>query len=238
MKTKTLTLLLTLVLTLSMVLMGCGSGNGPVSGTLTPSESEPVSSGSSEEENSLALGRMEGGVYTNTYAGFACELDSTWTFYSAAELQELPDAVLNAMDGTELGDAMQNIQQITDMMAENTNTLTTMNVLYQKLSLQERIAYAAMTDEAIVDATLAQKDMLTQAYTQAGIEVDRMEKITVTFLGEEHVAIKTTAQTQGVPYYILQVFDFHVGEYGVTLTLGSFVEDNTGSLLELFYKVD
>ena len=43
--------------------------------------------------------------------------------------------------------------------------------------------------------------------------------------------------TQGVPYYTLQLFDFALGQYSVTLTLASFVEDNTTGMLELFYPV-
>ena len=41
---------------------------------------------------------------------------------------------------------------------------------------------------------------------------------------------------EGVPYYTLQLFDYRLGQYSVTLTLASFVEDNTESLLDLFYR--
>ena len=44
--------------------------------------------------------------------------------------------------------------------------------------------------------------------------------------------------TQGVPYYTLQIMDYTVGQYGVTLTVSSFVEDKTQQLLDLFYAVE
>lgn len=248
MKKKNFCLLLCLVLALSLILMGCGSDTGPVSGNVTPGDStaEPTSGGdvqpedstTPEDENPLSLGRMEGGVYTNKYAGFACSLDTDWTFYSADELQELPGTVSDMMSGSELGDALEGMQQLLDMMAENVNDLTAINILYQKLSMQERLAYALMDDGEIVDSSLAQEDMLIEAYQQAGIEVISLEKVTVTFLGEERVALKMNATIQGTPYYTLQLFEYHLGEYGVTITLSSYVEDTTESLLELFYKVD
>lgn len=257
---KNLNVLITLMLVLCTVLAGCGSDAEDVGGTVVSNESiaatvpggtvaQETTAPAAEttapaeettapvEEKIASLGRMEGGTYINEYVGFGCDLDANWTFYSAEELQELPSNVAELMAGTELGDAASQMQQITDMMAENVNDLTTMNVLYQKLSMQERIAYAALDEEAILDATLAQSDMLIEAYTQAGIEVESIEKVTVTFLGEERLALKTVAQTQGVGYYILQLFDFHLGQYSVTTTFSSYVEDKTESMLELFYKV-
>ena len=78
------------------------------------------------------MGRLEGGVYTNSYTGYGCNLDSSWTYYSAEELQDMPEAVKEAMEGSELGDSIDTLNQFTDMMAENVEALTTMNVLYQK----------------------------------------------------------------------------------------------------------
>ena len=58
------------------------------------------------------------------------------------------------------------------------------------------------------------------------------------FLGEERCAMRTSATIQGVNYYILQVYDYHLGQFGVTLTVGSYVEDKTEELLDLFYAVE
>ena len=208
---KNAALILALILAVCISLTACG-GEPEVSGQVMPTQGapetvpggtvqqpeptdpEPTAPEASEApeadpDSNLSLGRMEGGIYTNEYVGYACTLDSNWSFLSAEELQQIPSTVSDLISGSELAEALGDTAQFTDMMAENVNDLTTMNVLYQKLSLQERLAYAALSEAEIVDATLAQKDMMIDAYRQAGIQVASMEKVTVTFMGEERTAI-------------------------------------------------
>ena len=230
MKNRKFLALMALVLVFSL-LAGCGTDKEDVSGSIT-STTAPV------PEKNLSLGVVEGGTYTNTYAGIGCTLDSSWVIYPAEQLQELPATVRDMMEGSELAEAMADVEQFTDMFAENADSLINMNVLLQKQSMQERIAFAMLTEEQVVDGLLEQLDTLTEAYAQAGINVKSMEKVVVTFLGEERYAAKTTAESQGVPVYMLQLFDYTLGEYSVTITMTSFLEDNTGSALELFYKLD
>jgi len=240
--------MLALLLAMSLLLAGCGDApEQSVTGTLKNDSVEtvaPVTGTIAAEETALpeaedpvSMGRMDGGTYINEYTGYACDLDSSWTFYSAEELQELPGNVQEILEGTEIGDSMEGMEQFTDMMAENADIMVTMNVLYQKQTMQERIAMAMLDDSEILEATLQQKDQLVAAYAQAGIEVGTLEPVTVTFLGQERSALHMSSVMQGVPYYTLQIFDYDLGRYRVTLTLASFVEDNTWSLLELFYPV-
>lgn len=232
MKNRKLSLILALLLVLSM-LTGCG---GDTPATEAPGTEAPTTA--AVQENNLALGVVEGNTYTNTYAGIGCQLDSTWTVYPADQLQEMPSTVKDMMEGSELAEAMENVTQFTDMFAENVELLCNMNVLFQKLELNQRIAYSMMDEEEVLEATLEQKDKMIEAYAQGGINVETMEIVTVTFLGQEHYALKTVAETQGVAYYCLQVFDFWLGSYSVTITFASFVEDSTESMLELFYALD
>lgn len=248
-------LLFVMFLALCLALTACGGGKpaaGKVetvgeaptvpAGTVAPAETLPpetaVPATTAPAENDLSIGRMEGGVYTNEYVGFACTLDSSWTFYSAKELQEIPDTVSDAISGSELAQLMEGVQQFTDMQAENVDAMVTVNVLYQKLSMQERIAYMTMSEEQIVDETLAQRDMLAEAYAQAGMTLLSMDKVQVEFLGQSRYAIHTQLELEGIPYYTLQLVDFHLGEYGVTTTLASFLEDTTSGLLDLFYPLE
>lgn len=226
-------LLVSLILVMALLLAGCGGKQEEVSGKITPNETEAA-----VEENPVSLGRIEGGVYTNAYAGFGCKLDANWVYYGAEELQELPDDVRNQIEGSEMGEAMEGYPQIFDMQAENVNDLTGMNVVYTKVGMQERLAYSMLNEEQEIDAALEQKDMMVDAYAQAGIEVQSMEKVKVTFLGEEHYALYTVAQTQGVAYYMLQINNYDAGAYGVTLTVSSFLEDKTEDVLNLFYKAE
>jgi len=238
-----------IVMMVSLLLSACGGSQEEISGTVTPSAAEPAPEPTGEvtpqetlpeepsEERTISLGRIEGGTYTNTYAGFAMDLDSSWTYYSAEELQEIPENVAEIFAGSEMGDVINPLTQFTDMMAENVENMTTINVLYQKLDMQNRIAFAMMNEEEILDVTLAQSDMMIEAYAQAGIDVTSMEKVPVTFLGEERVGLKTVSTMNGIPYYALQVFEYKLGEYYATITFASFVEDQTESLVPMCYPI-
>lgn len=242
---RTVASLLALTMALSL-LSACGGKPEDVSGKIEPNTAGPSTPAGSietvapEETQSpdVSLGRIEGGVYTNTYAGFGCELDSNWEFYTAEELQELPENVQELFADTEVGDAIDISTQIMDMQADNLNDLTTINVGYQKLDAATRLMAATMSEEEIIDSTLEQKDVLVSSYAQAGIDVESMEKVEVEFLGEKHFAMHTKAAIGDIPYFIVQVMDYHAGRYAVTTTFGSYVEDKTDSLLKLFYAVD
>ena len=229
-----------LLLVLPLVLCACGGSEKPVSGQVVPAQTEAApteTTAPAVEDRPVSLGRMEGGEYINEYVGYGCKLDTSWAFYTAEELQELPGNIAELMEGTELGDNMEQYTQISDMAAENVDELITMNVQYTKLGMQERLAYAMVSEEEILQQVLNQKDTMTAAYAQAGIEVFAMEMVDVTFLGQPRHAIHTTAQIQGVDYFILQIFDHHLGQYSVVTTFGSYVEDKTESMLDLFYPL-
>ena len=232
---KKLFILLTVA---ALLLCGCGNSE-PVSGEVTPVTEAPaeVTEAPAPTEKPLSFGRIEGGTYTNTYMGIGCTMDENWSIYSAEELQSLPETVQGAIAGSDLESLMADYPQIFDLQAENVNDLLAVNIVYTKIGLQERLLYAAQTEEETVDGILSQADLIKESYTQAGMEVESMEKVQVTFLGETHYAIRTVAQSQGVPIYMLQVMNFDLGAYGINLTATSYLEDNTQSVLDLFYPV-
>lgn len=242
-----------LLLVLTLVLTGCGSSE-PQGGQVTPNTeaaaTQPVETAQSAEteqptepaeteatEAPVSLGRLEGGIYTNAYAGFGCEMDDSWTFYSAEELQEIPENAKNALEGSDIGEELADLEQITDMMAENADLLANVNVLYTKQDMTERLAMMAFSEEEIIDITLENKDEMIAGYEQAGIHVSSIEKVQLTFLGENRWCLKTVAETEEIPLYNVQMFDFQKGAYSVTLTITCFVEDNTQTILDLFYPV-
>ncbi len=221
---KTVRILLALSLIAALLLCGCG-GDDP-KGTVAPNETTA--------ENPLSLGRMEGGVYTNAYAELSCKLDESWTYLGAEELQELPETVKDMVSDTDLGEVMSDMQQFTDMAAENAELLCNMNLLMTKLDLQSRLTYVAMTEEQIMEAMLTEKDTMIAAYAQMGINVTTMELRKVQFAGQEHTALYTAGDSSGIPVFMTQIMDYHKGAYGITLTLTSFVEDNSETMLALF----
>ena len=190
-----------------------------------------------EEESNLSLGRMEGGTYVNEYMGIQCRLDSGWTFYTAKELEQGLEHLDESTKGTELNEAMAGIEVFYDMMAENVADLVTINVIYQKLTMSQMLAYTVTSEEEVVDQLLGEEQEMSEYYSAAGITLHSMEKVKVTFLGDEHFALLSTCSIQDVPYYTLQLFNGTLGEYSVTLTLASYVEDNTQNLLDLFIAI-
>lgn len=223
--------LISLMLALVLMLCACG-GDTPPSGTITgtPETTEPGVS-----DKPLTIGRIEGGTYTNEYMGFAIDLDSTWTYYSAEELQELPENVSDILSGTEFEEGV--LTTITDMMAESVESMSSINVLYQKMDMTTRLAYAVMSQDEILDGVLTQSDSMIDAYAQVGMENVVIEKTTVTFLGETRPALKTTCSVQGLDCYLLQVFDYHLGQYSVTITFTCYLEDNTEEIAAMCYPI-
>ena len=233
-------------LALAVLLAGCaGRAAGqtqtiPASAPaiLAPRDTEPVPSSVPEvTERQMTLGRVEDRVYTNTYAGIGCRLAEGWDWATAQELQELSREVQEALEGTAVGSTIQDGTQVYDMQAQNVEALTTTNVVFTKLSTKERLAYALMSDEDLIQSNLEQKDALIESYAKAGIMVTSMEAVQVSFLGQSRTALRTQSTYQGVAYYMLQVFDYRLGEFGMTLTVGSFQEDHTQELLALYYPL-
>ena len=139
---------------------------------------------------------------------------------------------------TEMADVIGDVPQFTDMMAENVNEMVTVNALYQKHTMQERLGFAMLTDAELIDGTLEEQDVMKEAYAQAGMDVESMERITVTFLGEDREVLRTVGTVAGTPFYMVQIFDYHLGQYSVTLTVNSYLEDKTQQVLDLFYPVN
>lgn len=182
----------------------------------------------------VTLGEFQGGTYTNTYAGFACTLGDGWTYLSAGELQELPDAIDELLAGSEPDGQLADIEIITDLKAENEAELTSLYVQYGKHSTAQMLAYRKLSEEQLVDEALKTKDNMIISYREAGIDADSIEKVTVQFAGQEHFALHLEATIQGVPYYTTQIFVYGKGRFGVTLTAASFITDKTPELLNMF----
>lgn len=246
---KNLLPLIAVLLALAIVLAGCGfetpdapdtTDNSALQNTTNPPDTTdvPDTTDAPTGKGKFALGTFENGIYTNSYLGITCTLDNNWTLTPAEQLQTLPDNIRDVLDSTELGSMMDSYTQIIDMQAENSKDLTNISVAYTKIGLAERLVYMSMTEEEIIDSTLAMKDVLISSYEQVGITVNEMKKVSVTFLGQTHTAIWIDCSVQNIPCYMLQLTYFQLGEYGVTLSLGSYLEDKTADLLALFDTIE
>lgn len=228
---KIVSLILVVLMTLS-VLAGCG-------GKEKPATTEPVQTTAPvQEDRPLTLGVVEGNRYTSDYAGLVCELPDDWTVMSAEEAQDLADIVSDTFDGTEIGAVMEDGQQIYDMIAQSGDMMMNMNIVVQKLSASERIGYMNLSEDEIAQMILDQEDVLAEAYASAGMNLQSLEKVTVTYLGEKHAAIKSVMDVQGITCYQLQLYNYHLGEYSMVLTLTSIESDNMDSMLDMFDTVE
>lgn len=201
-----------------------------------PSPSAPIETTLPENtgEASVTFGHVEEGTYTNTYAGFGCDLDEDWVFYTTKELIGLPYGILSTLAVT----PDSGVNLIADMKADSVDGLSSINVMYTKLDTQSQQLYTKVSEEDILDITLKQSDTIISNYSQAEIEVESIEKVETDFLGEKHFALHIISTWNGTPYFTLQFFDYKAGLYGVTVTFSSFSDDTTETLAGLFYKVD
>lgn len=233
--------LITLLLAASLALAGCGAEEETAVEETVAAATEAVVEETTEATapagKDVVLGTYTDHVYENAYAGFGAELDDGWTVATSEQLQDLPAEITELLKGTEVGETAQKYSQIMDIQAQSNELMANFNVLYTELSTAERIAYALQNEDSVADMILSQKDVLVSSYDQVGIEVSSIEKTNVTFLGQEHVAVKTVGTTQGMDVYIVQVFNYQLGRYAVTATFSTFVEDSTQEILDLFYEV-
>lgn len=254
---RKISLFLTLLLLSALLLSGCG-GREPEKSSIVPaatetpaaesvsepspaSETAPAEEGeTAEAERQLSLGQFSGSTYTNSYAGFGCTLDGSWTFADAQQLQDLSDIASQLIDEADAEGVLDsaNISTLTDMYAESADLFSSVNVVYSKMALSERLLYLTMDEEQMLDTAMGQVDQLVSVYESAGMSVSSVEKVKVNFLGEEHYGMKTVYDTQGVTCYMLQLFDPFKGSYMVTTTITSYLEDNTQAVADLFFPLE
>ena len=232
------------VLLAAVLLAGCSPGS-ETKGTLTEvSEPEESAGGTvvpapeaEEPEESVSFGRINGGIYENTYFGIGCELDSDWEFAAAEELAGLNGAAAEAIDDEELRRLMEKSGSVFDMYATASDGLFSMSVVIEKLNALYGIA---LTEETYMDASIAQ---LEQALgSMDGVSDVSIEKRTIVFAGEEHTAahvgynISPDGETK-IPGYELIVC-IKNGSCVAAVTMSTLTVDLTSEAAGLFYAIE
>lgn len=233
-KMKLLSLLLALVMMLSVFMTGCNKDDkdDTKEEPTTPTVAEGV-------DPNLSLGIVKDYTYTNNYIGIGLTLDSSWTMADAKELQDLPDEVEDKLNGTLLGSAMKNVSYYMDMQATKTSgtNVYTINVVMEKLSTAQKNLYKGKNDSQCIDVTLTSKDAMIQAYEAIGMRDITMTKVDTGYLGETRTVLRTDSTLYGMPYTILQVLYFDLGEYSASITVACVGENSTAELLAMFEKI-
>ncbi len=255
---RKIALFLTPLLVAALLLAGCG-GKEPGESPAEPAATEapaaeagddtrevsaakaPTEDAAAEEEEpQLRPGEFSGSTYTSSYAGFGCTFGEGWTFADAKELQDLLGQSYQMLEEADTEDALdlESLDTVTDMLALSPDGLTNVSVAYSKISLAEKLIYLSDGEEGIIDTILSQSEQLIPLYEASGLAVGSIEKVKANFLGEEHYAMKSVFDADGVPCYILQLFGPFQGSYMVTTTVTSYVEDNTQAVAELFFLLE
>lgn len=132
-----------------MLLAGCsapvggGKANSSSQVTETASVSTPESSSavSSDESSStakeLTRGKVEGNTYINSYADFIFKAPENWVYASDKEIAEMMGVGLESFAGpaSDFAKALVQNKAVYDMLALDSNTGSSVTVMYQKLTL-------------------------------------------------------------------------------------------------------
>lgn len=232
-----ISLLLAAVMVWTMA--GCGgkaaqADQPDTAGTVQPGVTESDAAGQVQtgtDDADDAQGSVNGGVYTNEFAGIGCKLDEGWVFYTAEQMAELNGALADGTDNADVKAMLADDPSIFDMYAVSTDGLMVMNVVIQNLGLVNGTAVSPQEYAEIASAEVA--DTLT-AY---GYENVTAQTTTADFAGTESCpAVAVTAERNGTALYEQMIY-LKTGNYVYCVTLCSFKEDVTAEMAKLFYAL-
>ena len=218
---------------------GCGSKVTPAdqpdtAGTVQPGVTESDAAGQVQagtDDTDGAQGSVNGGVYTNEFAGIGCRLDEGWVFYTAEQMAELNGALADGTDNADVKAVLADDPSIFDMYAVSTDGLMVMNVVIQNLGLVSGMTVSPQEYAEIASAEVA--DTLT-AY---GYENVKAQTSAGDFAGTESCpAVAVTAERDGTALYEQMIY-LKTGNYVYCVTLCSFKEDVTAEMAKLFYAL-
>ncbi len=254
--TRKIRLLLALLLLFVLLLSGCG-GEEPKKSSIVPaatespaaepssepgpaSESAPAEEGeTAEAERQLSMGQFSGSTYINSYAGFGCTLDGSWQ-HSLAEVVVKINGAYFPVPNEKLEQTLdeEGMANVAVLSGYNRDSSDFIQLVYQKLSPEDIQAYASMNEEEAIDFVIYLMDDPSTLADGLKTVVTKVEKTTVNFLGQEHYAIKYYMKEDDVDVYMVQLIDHSRGSYAVTLSLGTYVEDNTQAVADLFFPLE
>lgn len=221
---------------LALMLTACGQqAPEQTGGSVEPGAAQDQSvagqvDASQPDEEELEMGSVNGGTYTNAFAGIGCTLDETWVFYTKEQIAELNGFLTDGTSDEDMKKMMENSQSVQDMYASSTDGLMTINVVFQNMGL---LLGTTMSAQEYAELHVTQIPDAMEAY---GFEDVAASVTTAELAGEERPAIALTATIQDIPVYELIVC-LRQGNYIYCVTLCSYTEDVTAQMAELFYAL-
>lgn len=221
---------------LALMLTACGQqAPEQTGGSVKPGAAQDQSvagqvDASQPDEEELEMGSVNGGTYTNAFAGIGCTLDETWVFYTKEQIAELNGFLTDGTSDEDMKKMMENSQSVQDMYASSTDGLMTINVVFQNMGL---LLGTTMSAQEYAELHVTQIPDAMEAY---GFEDVTASVTTAELAGEERPTIALTATIQDIPVYELIVC-LRQGNYIYCVTLCSYTEDVTAQMAELFYAL-
>ena len=182
----------------------------------------------------VTLGRLDGFTYTNSYLGIRLILDDSWQILPVGDAQDLGQADASSLKGAALTSYLQEHKQLFDLISTNVSDLTGVNVLYEALDEDKKAQFAGRNSEYVIDYMVFNAGSVSENLAQSGIQMENMEKISVSFLGKTVPTLKISATMHGLDYYVLQIVDYRDNGVLVSIAITSYIEDNTLAKLSLF----
>jgi len=161
------------------------------------------------------VGTLNGNVYTNPFAGLKIEFEGDWSIRTA-------DTIEGTMDYVENG-VLTNIPLDTDftvLEAESNDSLYMIEINYQEVDPTTAAFY---DNDTMIDLVLLMKDALISSLEEEeGIIITNMEKVSISFLGNETSAIMIDFIEEGEAGSLLAFYDFTSAEgYGISYEIGA-----------------
>lgn len=182
------------------------------------------------EADALTLGHSDSNSYESTFLGIGCKFDSDWTFMTDEQIQENNKFAAELINNKTVSNALEDGTVLTDMMVQNVTTGSNVSVAIEKLqSLAKNV-----TEDQYVDAVSAQ---LVSTLEASGFSNVNAEKITTTFLGSDHVALKITSTVSNTTVNQVQI-PVKKGEYMACITASAFGDNTVDEMVDAFYSLD
>ena len=175
------------------------------------------------------MGVLEGNTYTNAFIGITVTLGDGWVYADEEQMAAIRGMTADAMNDEELIKLLESNGSVMDMYATE-ETGSTVNVMLEKLNLLQTVA---VTEQSYVEAAVGQ---LPAALENMGFENVTVETTELIFAGESHGGIKVHGQIFGIDFYETMAV-VKRGNYIACVTVASYGEDTTESVLALFRKI-
>ena len=225
--------LLVSLITIAIVLTACGNTDKvskrkktdtkkTVTETVKDDEEETTEEITEKQDVSVSeiRGEVKDNTYTNEFFGFKFDIDSSWTVFDENQLLQLAGLVADSADDEALSKVIENSGVIYDFYA--TEGLKSANIVMQSRGLLSSLDMKEYVELSVKQAESNMPSM--------GIDNVTTSVSTVNISGKDYYCATITGVSQGMDIYEKMVF-FDAGEYIASLTVGTFVEDNTDELI-------